>query len=510
MLAQLFTQAVSAHPNKTALVYDKLRMSYQELHNKVEGFSKGLSSLGIGQGDCVALLLPNCPEFVISFYAIAKLNAIVLPLNHLFKADEISYYLDDSNVKAIITDAKRSELCLDIFANLNQKIELIVVDQAQPPAKHFSDLVLPASSGSSSTSEPFEGDLLYQYSSGSTGRPKRVCRTQKNLYYEAVGFAATAQVTPSDNNLCIVPLYHAHGLGNCMLASLCNGATLIVLEQSMQKGVPVEVPFVFKVPRILELIAVEKITILPGVPYIFNAMAETPASAQADLSTIRLCFSAGNFLGRDVFDNFFKRFGIPVKQLYGCTEAGAVCINLDPDVEGTWDSVGKPLKGIEIRIVDDQGNELPSGTSGEVVIDSPTLTSGYFNMPELNQEAFKDGMFLTGDLGKFDQQGNLYITGRKKILIDTGGRKVDPIEVEDILVTHPNVKEAVVVGVKGAHAGEIVKAVLVLQDAAMCEEQEIFAYCKERLAEFKVPKIVEFRDEIPKSPLGKILRKALV
>jgi long-chain acyl-CoA synthetase len=270
------------------------------------------------------------------------------------------------------------------------------------------------------------------------------------------------------------------------------------------------VPFVFRRPRVLELIEKEKATILPGVPYIFNTLAEAPADTQVDLSTLRLCFSAGNFLSKDIFDKFLQRFGIPIRQLYGCTEAGSVAINLDNQLEKTYDSVGLPMKNVEIKIVDDEGKELPVGMSGEIIIKSQALTSGYYNMPELNQQAFKGGWFLTGDLGKKDEFGRLYITGRKKILIDTGGRKVDPLEIEDILITHPKIKEAVVVGVKGAFAGELIKAVIVQQGLEKCEEQEISSYCKEQLAEFKIPRIIEFRDEIPKSPLGKILRKDLV
>ncbi|NJK49722.1 acyl--CoA ligase [Candidatus Gracilibacteria bacterium] len=509
MLTQLLAKAVSNNPEKTAIVCDNIRMSYQDLARKVEGFSRGLNSIGVGQGDCVALLLPNCPEFVIGFYAIAKLNGIVLPLNHLFKIEEIGYYLADSDVKVIITDSKRADLCLQALSNFDRAIQLIVVDKIHSPAKYFYDLILPEKT-EGETAFPTSDDVLYQYSSGSTGRPKRVARTQKNLYNEAISFAETAKVNSSDNILCVVPLYHAHGLGNCLLASICNGATLVILEQSMQNGISVEVPFIFKVPRILDLIETEKITILPGVPYIFKAMAESPTSERANLSTVRLCFSAGNFLGKDVFEKFLKRFSVPIRQLYGCTEAGAVGINLDENPEATWNSVGIPLKNVEIEIIGEHGDELAVGAIGEVVIKSPTLTNGYYNLPELNQQAFKDGAFFTGDLGKFDSAGRLYITGRKKILIDTGGRKVDPIEIEDILVTHPKVKEAVVVGVKEVHSGEIVKAVIVPNGPESFREQEIFSYCQERLAEFKVPKIVEFRDEIPKSPLGKILRKHLV
>ncbi len=355
---------------------------------------------------------------------------------------------------------------------------------------------------------PWE-NFLYQYSSGSTGRPKRVGRTQHNLYHEVNNFTQTVKITTADNILCLVPMYHAHGLGNCLLASINNGATLVILEQFRQQGTPVEVPFVFRRLRVLELIEQEQITILPAVPYIFNTLAQTPADTTADLTSLRLCFSAGNFLSQDIFEGFRTRFGISIKQLYGCTEAGSVAIDLD-EVAKPYGSVGRPIQNVEIKIIGDRKTQLPVGEIGEIVIKSETLTSGYHNMPELNQQAFVDGAFLTGDLGKIDESGRLYITGRKKILIDTGGRKVDPIEIEDVLITHTNIREAVVVGAKGFFAGEIIKAVIVTEEGQVCDAKEISAYCKARLAEFKVPRIIEFREEIPKSPLGKILRKALV
>jgi len=510
MLEQMLIGTVKEYPEKTAIVYDNMRISYKQLFDDVRGLSKGLSSIGISKGDCITLILPNCPEFVTSFYAAAILNAIILPLNHLFKEDEISYYLNDSNTKAIITDIKRAEICRSIISKLDKKIDLIVVNGDDPLTVKFSDLVLSEETEDYEKESAFEGNAVYQYSSGSTGRPKRVCRTQKNLYHEANNFTETANIASSDNILCIVPLYHSHGLGNCLLAATRNGATLVILEQLLNNGAPVEVPFVFRRPRVLELIAREKVTILPAVPYIFNTLAEAPADTPVDLSTLKLCFSAGNFLSKEIFEKFLQRFEIPVRQLYGCTEAGSVSINLDEKPEKTYDSVGLPMKGVEIKIIDDEGSELPVGMSGEVTIKSQALTTGYFNMPELNQQVFKDGWFLTGDLGKKDEVGRLHITGRKKILIDTGGRKVDPLEVEDILITHPKIKEAVVVGIKGAFAGEIVKAVIVQKELEKCEEQEISSFCKERLAEFKIPKVIEFRDEIPKSPLGKILRKDLV
>ena len=504
MLHQTFLKAVKQYPEKTAIVYDQQRINYQELYNRVIRFSKALRSIGVKQSDCIAIVLPNCPEFVISFYAAAILEAISLPLNPAFKEGEINFYLNDTGASVVITDKARSELCHQVISQLDRKIELIVIDDDEPSTLSFYNLIQNETEDFVEVSS-YEGDVIYQYSSGSTGRPKRVARTQKNIVHQGTNCVTTLNVTASDNILCIVPLFHAYGFGECMLAATFTGATLVILEPFMQNGAPVEMPFVFRCPRVLNLIEHEKITILPAVPYIYSILAATPYQTQVDFSTVRLCISAGNFLPKDTFDKFLHRFGLPLRQLYGCTEAGAVAINLDPDVDIQYDSIGLPMKNVEIKVMDDEANELAPGLIGEFVIKSETLTTGYDNLPEVNKEAFRNGHFFTGDLGKKDEQGRLYLTGRKKIFIDTGGYKVDPLEVEDVLVAHPKVVEAVVVGTKGPLGGELIKAVIVLKEE--CKEQEIIAFCKDKLADFKIPKLIEFRQELPKNPLGKVLRK---
>lgn len=509
-LGQVFAQAANTYYTRPAIVYGEQRISYQTLLMRANQLAAGLTGLGIQPGDCVGILLPNCPEFVISFYGITNLGAVALPTNHLYQAEEVEFYLADSQAKAIITDSARASLCRNIISRLAHPVHLIVIDQELPDSLNFYSLLEATPESPSLPLVSPHQVALYLYSSGSTGRPKRVPRTHEHLTQEVHSLTATTDLTQDDSILCLVPLYHAHGLGNCLLASTCNGATLVLLEPALNQGVPVEVPFVFRCPRVLELLEQEEITIFPAVPYIFKALAATQLPSTPDLSSLRLCFSAGNFLDKETFDQFKQRFAIPIRQLYGCTEAGAVALNLHEPTEDTWNSVGHPLKNVDIQIVDEQERPLPQGTVGEVVIASKALTDGYSGLPELNQEAFKDGVYFTGDLGKLDDQGRLYITGRKKILIDTGGRKVDPIEIEDILLTHPAIREAVVVGVKGDHAGEIIKAALVVEPTETVTKEDIFSYCRGRLADFRVPKIIEFREEIPKSPLGKILRKALV
>ena len=211
MLETILAKVAKDYPEKPAIVYDQLRITYQELYTQVRGFSKGLSSIGISQSDCIAVILPNCPEFAISFYATAKLNAIFLPLNHLFKEEELSFYIIDSNAKVIITDTKRAELCNQIISKLDKPITVITVNAASPSTTYFYDLVLSEETETDQTKSSDQGDFLYQYSSGSTGRPKRVGKTQINLYHEVNNFSQTAQITSADNIFCIVPLYHAHG-----------------------------------------------------------------------------------------------------------------------------------------------------------------------------------------------------------------------------------------------------------------------------------------------------------
>jgi long-chain acyl-CoA synthetase len=325
-----------------------------------------------------------------------------------------------------------------------------------------------------------------------------VARTHGQLrgeseYYDWMG------ITAEDKIFCTIPLFHTYGMGCCMVAATRTGATLVMLEDPN--------PFLLRRQRAMELAETESVTIYPGVPFNFRLMAEAPQSA--DLSTIRLAFSAGTALPRPFFDGFLDKFGVPVRQLYGCTEAGTLTANLDDDPVASFESVGAPVDGVNVLIEDEEGELVPPDTVGEIAVKSPGLTSGYSDMEELNRQAFRDGYFLSGDLGKLDEDGRLTITGRKKLLIEVGGYKVDPIEVEDVVIAHPKVAEAVVVGVATKVPGEEqIKAVVVPTDEI--DEKELIGFAQQRLANFKVPQVVEFREEIPKSPLGKILRKYLI
>jgi long-chain acyl-CoA synthetase len=326
-----------------------------------------------------------------------------------------------------------------------------------------------------------------------------VPRTHRQLRVEADSLVSTAAIAPEDVVFCTIPLFHTYGMGCCLLAAVGAGATLVLAEDAH--------PFILRRDQVLAELERERATILPAVPFTFRMFAETPGSA--DLSALRLCISAANALPRSTFQAFESKFGVPIRQMYGCTEAGAVTLNLDEDPRATATSTGRPLQGVEVAIVDDAGEELEVGRNGEVVIRSPAMSAGYAGKDDLNREVFREVGFLSGDRGRIDEDGRLFITGRKKLLIDVKGDKVDPIEVEDVLAVHPKVDEVVVVGVPSDVAGEeLIKAVVVARRE--CGPRELIRYCRERLADYKVPQLVEFREEIPRNPAGKVLRKYLV
>lgn len=497
MLADLLYEQAESGADREALVYREERISFAELVERVERLAAGFAGRGIGPGDAVGLVLRDGPWLVAAFHAIAALGAKVVPANPAFKQAELEFWFRSTGVRAVVSDERTAGVCERIVASLDPPAEVIVSGPGHGQSLTLAGLV-EESSPRRLERRGAEEPLVCQFSSGSTGRPKRLDRTHGQCLAEARAYQGLG-LTPDDRILAVVPLFHTWGMGACIFGSAVSGATLVILEDPH--------PFLLNRHRAIELIEREGVTILPGVPFNYRLMAESPT--EADLSSLRLCFSAGMAMPRETFEAFGERFGVLVRQLYGSTETGMISANMSEDPVSTFNSVGTAVAGVEIGIVDDDGEPLPAGEIGEVTVASPAATAGYGDLPELNRAAFRDGHYLTGDLGRLDADGMLYLEGRKKLLIETGGFKVDPIEVEVVIDSHPAVAESIVVGVDAAEAGEQrVKAVVVAE--AECEEAELVSFCRERLANFKVPQTVEFRDEIPKSPLGKVLRKYLV
>ena len=495
MLATLLQTNADRFGARTALVHGERRLTHADLAEEVERVAGGLLAQGVEPGDNVLLVLPNVPEFVIGFFALARLGAGAVLLDVASKEHELTKAFRDCRPRAVLTDRRVAGTAHAVAATLGQKVLVVTIDDVPSSSVPFHSLGA-GPPGDLPAVPDADTPLVYQYSSGSTGRPKRVGRTHAQCAAEARLVPESLTLTEDDAILCTVPLFHAYGLGDCMFTAVGSGAKLVLQPDGQ--------PFVVRRQRTLELVGDEEVTLLPVVPFMVDLLASAPSSAQ--ITRLRYCFSAGNALPPDAAEAFRARFGVPARQLYGCTETPSISANLDEDPRP--ESVGRPLLGVEVSIRDeDDDDAVGTGEVGTVAVRSPVAPSGYVDGSDV--ETFRGDWVYPGDAGFLDEEGRLTLVGRTKIFIDVVGHKVDPVEVEEVLLEHPAVQEVVVVGTRTPPLDtDVVKAAVVQSEP--CSERELIHFCATRLASFKVPQVVEFLDQIPRSPLGKVLRKELV
>ncbi len=449
---------------------------------------QGLKKLGADSERGVALVLKNSPEFIFAFLAASRLGSPAFLVDSGSKASELRRVFTENQMAVAVCEPEQVASIEQNREETGQRFSIY------SRGGNFGDLM--GSATEPPSSRVYENEIaIVQYTSGTTGVPKCTARSHRNLACEAKNFNETTGVASDDRVLCTVPLYHAHGFANAFLAALYAGATLVVMEE-------------FNRAAVVELFARERITIFPAVPLIFDLLGRRVMGQSRPGNSLRLVFSAGAPLSSGVAREFREAFGVYVRQLYGTTEVGSAAINLDLNLQASLDSVGLPMKNVRIEILREDGNIAPPGEEGEVAIQSPNMPDGYFRQPELSQQKFHHGYFWPGDVGRKDERGYLYIRGRAAWLVSSAGRKVDPFEVEAVIATFPKVREVVVVGVPGYLGEQMVKAVVVAREA--CREQEIVDFCRDRLADFKIPRVVEFVNEIPRNASGKILRKDLI
>lgn len=488
-LGEMLEKTVANNPNKIAVSFKDEELTYFELQSKVNNFAVNLNALNVNYRDRVGLLLNNSLEFVISFFAITKIGAIVVPLDIRYKPEELKFILTHCGIKTIII----ANEFIEKVESSNLKNFIVSGLKSENSTLSFEELLKQKSNQEVKRNIKPEDEVLYLYTSGSTGKPKGIIRTHRNLVSEAENVASTERVTDKDNILGIIPLFHSYGLGHCMLTSIKTGATLVLLDR-------------FVPHEIIRIIKTKSVSIFPGIPYMYELLVESYTEKTLDLNSLRLCISAGAPLSLDTAKRFKNKFGIVINQHYGSSEAGAISINLNKDLESNIKSVGLSMNNVGVKILNDQNQEVLNGESGGIIVKSDAVSKGYFRLPELNKKVFKYGWCYTGDLGK-KENGYLYITGRKKNIINVAGLKVDPVEIETLLLSFYKVKEVAVIGVKDESLCEIVKAIVVLKEKST--EKELIDFCQGKLADYKTPRQIEFRDTLPKNSMGKILREEL-
>ncbi len=480
----LLIEAATKSPGGIALLYRDLRITFADLAWAVDRCAATLAHQGIVPGDYVAVVTGNHPGFVVGLLGALRAGAVAVPINPQFRARELEMALTNTGTVRVVADEERREVC-EAAGGAGR---LLMVDEAGV-IEGAAYLPLDANPAD-------DAPAVCQFSTGTTGRPKQVVRTHGQVVAEVEAAAARMGTTDADVILGSIPMFHAHGLCNCLMAMLRCRAKLVLTGG-------------FYARSILNLIEAEGVTIWPTVPFMVRILTEMPGPSERLLPSLRLVFSAGAPLDGEVATRFGDRYGIVVRQLYGCTEMGAITLNDDGPIPETLDTVGRPLGDNRIRIHGEDGVELPAGEVGQVAVSGPSLADGYAWADPKSMDNFREGWFHPGDLGSLDAEGRLRISGRTQLFINVGGNKVDPEEVEKVLSAHDTVADVAVVRAPHHYYGEVVRAVVVLAEGCELDENELRRHCREALADFKVPKELVVRDRIPRSPLGKLLRKYL-
>ena len=468
-------------------------VTYHSLRNQIEAMAATLQTLGLGRGDRVAMALPNGLEVITAFFGITAAAATAAPLNPAYTAEEFRFYLEDIEAKALIVPPGGGEQARAVAPAGTLLLEVSLSPDGQVRFEVAGSSSLPRVQ-----TDPTSDDVaLFLHTSGTTSRPKGVPLSHANLLASAANVVATYALTPADVSLCVMPLFHVHGLVASTLATLRSGGTVVV-------------PPRFSAGAFWPAVKTHRATWYTAVPTIHQVLLtradedRAPTPGTSGLRFIRSCSSA---LAPATMAGLEARFGCPVVEAYGMTEAAhQMASNPLPPASRRPGSVGRGT-GVQVAVMDDASTLLPAGSQGEVVIKGPNVTRGYHNNPEANAAAFTNGWFRTGDQGVLDAEGYLTLVGRLKELINRGGEKISPREIDEALLTHPAVAEAVCFGVSDAKYGEEVAAAVVLRGEA--SEAELAAHCRERLAAFKVPKTIHLVTQIPRTATGKIQRRVV-
>ncbi len=496
-LAQHLLDTAAEHGDRPALRMDDAVLTYDGFREAASGVAAGLRARGVQPGDRVGMVLPNVLSFPVVFYGALMAGAAVVPMNPLLKAREVEYYLRDSGARLVVALDSIADAATEAAAAVGA--DAVTVGPVDP-----GEALSGSGSGGAEPREDQDAAVIL-YTSGTTGPPKGAELTHANLRGNARTTRETLlEGTPDDVIMGCLPLFHVFGLTCALNAGILAGACLTLLPR-------------FDGAKALEVIERDRVTVFEGVPTMFAAMLHQADRDRHDVSSLRLCVSGGSAMPVEVMRAFEEKFGCIILEGYGLSETSPVASFNHPHAERKPGSIGTPIAGVEMRLVDDQGGDTAAGEVGEIAIRGPNVMKGYWQKPEETEKAIPDGWFRTGDLARVDEDGLIFIVDRKKDVILRGGYNVYPREVEEVLYEHPAVAEAAVIGVPDDLHGEEIVAVIGLKaehapaDDAAREAlgAEIADFARDRVAAYKYPRRVVLVDALPKGPTGKILKREI-
>jgi len=491
-LAVILEAAAASRPDHTALRLNDFSLSYRELDRAARGFATALRERGIAPDEAVALMIPNVPQFTIAYFGILYAGCRVVPLNVLLSGPEVAYHLNDSDARLLVAHPLFGEAALEGAAAAG--VEVI-------EAGREGDATVAALAAADPIEQPYPArptdTAVIIYTSGTTGKPKGAELTHSNLLLNCK--VVVPELLPfgaDDVALATLPLFHSFGQTCIQNAVIAARGTFTLLPR-------------FTPQEAFEIIQRDRVTIFAGVPTMYFALLHFEAADRYDLSSLRHCMAGGAAMPVDVMRAFEARYPVQILEGYGLSETSPVAsFNMQgrPRRPG---SIGYPVWGTEMRIVDENDRPLPDGEPGEICIRGHNVMKGYLNRPDATKEALRGGWFHSGDIGIRSPEGYFTIVDRKKDMILRGGFNVYPREIEEVLYSHESILEAAVIGIPDLEKGEEVKAIIALAPGAELSEEDVIAFCKERLAAYKYPRVVEFMDALPKGSTGKILKREL-
>jgi len=524
-LVDIFEECTEKYRDKVAFVCMDREMTYAELDEKSAQFAAYLQGLGLKKGDPVAIMMPNLLQYPVAMFGALRAGMVVVNVNPLYTARELKHQLTDSGAKAIVilknfahTLAKiKDDVALDkivlteigdLLPAPKRWIVNAVVKYVKKMVPSYSlhntinfNSALAAGQGKKPERPEMSGDDLafLQYTGGTTGVAKGAMLTHRNMVANLEQVSGVIVPLMNDGEEIVItalPLYHIFALtANCLTFIKHGGCNVLITNPRDMPG------FVKELQK-------HKFTVITGVNTLFNGLLNTQGFKDLDFSSLKVALGGGMAVQRAVAEEWEKVTKTPLLEGYGLTECSPVVTTNPYDIKSYTGSIGIPLPSTDVKVVDEDGNEVPQGEPGEIWVKGPQVMTGYLGRPEATAESIKDGWFATGDMGKVDEHGFFFIVDRKKDMILVSGFNVYPNEIEDVLASHPKILEAAAIGVEDDSSGEVVKVVVVKKDDSLTEK-ELLEFCRENLTAYKVPKLVEFRDELPKTNVGKILRREL-